>query len=160
MYFAYHGRFTTCNLDTPHFAFRTNKMKLINKKMAISGPVHPEFEGVPVPIYLPFGFFPISDGRHSGLLPPAFNASPQYGLGLKDWVTIKCSMIISMSMVRGKFLFLWGMEFISHAGIQGPLPIIAAESIFTLQKTRILSNSVETGILMIQNLESYLGTYC
>jgi hypothetical protein len=82
-YFAFRGRFTTCNLDTPHFAFRTNKLKLINKQMAISGPIHPEFEGVPVPIYLPFGFFPITEGRHSGMLPPAFNASPQFGLGLE-----------------------------------------------------------------------------
>ncbi|MDP4151627.1 MAG: putative LPS assembly protein LptD [Bacteroidota bacterium] len=82
-YFALRGRFTTCNLDTPHFAFISNKMKLINQKMAISGPIHPEFEGVPVPIYLPFGFFPISTGRHSGLLPPQFTASPQYGVGLE-----------------------------------------------------------------------------
>ncbi len=81
-YFAFHGRFTTCNLDTPHFAFRTNKMKLINKKMAITGPVHPEFEGVPIPIYIPFGYFPISQGRHSGFLAPTFDVSSQYGLGL------------------------------------------------------------------------------
>lgn len=82
-YYVFHGRFTTCNLDVPHFAFRTNKMELINKKMAISGPVHPEFEGVPLPIYIPFGFFPISQGRHSGFLPPTFNVSSQYGLGLE-----------------------------------------------------------------------------
>jgi LPS-assembly protein len=81
-YYAFRGRFTTCNLDTPHFAFRTNKMKLINKKMAITGPVHPEFEGVPLPIYIPFGYFPISQGRHSGFLPPTFDVSSQYGLGL------------------------------------------------------------------------------
>jgi LPS-assembly protein len=81
-YFAFHGRFTTCNLDTPHFAFRTNKMKLINKEMAITGPVHPEFEGVPIPIYIPFGYFPISAGRHSGFLAPTFDVSSQYGLGL------------------------------------------------------------------------------
>jgi len=81
-YYAYRGRFTTCNLDTPHFAFRTNKMKLINKKMAITGPVHPEFEGVPIPIYIPFGYFPISQGRHSGFLAPTFDVSQQYGLGL------------------------------------------------------------------------------
>jgi LPS-assembly protein len=37
-YFGYRGVFTTCNLDTPHFAFRTNKMKIINQKMAITGP--------------------------------------------------------------------------------------------------------------------------
>jgi LPS-assembly protein len=81
-YYAFHGRFTTCNLDTPHYAFRTNKMKLINKKMAITGPVHPEFEGVPIPIYIPFGYFPISAGRHSGFLAPTFDVSSQYGLGL------------------------------------------------------------------------------
>ena len=82
-YYAFRGRFTTCNLDTPHFAFRTNKMKLINKQMAITGPVHPEFEGVPIPIYIPFGYFPISQGRHSGFLPPTFDVSSQYGLGLQ-----------------------------------------------------------------------------
>jgi hypothetical protein len=59
-------------------------MKLINQKMAVSGPVHPEFEGVPIPIYIPFGYFPISQGRHSGLLIPTFAASEQYGLGLEN----------------------------------------------------------------------------
>jgi len=82
-YYALRGRFTTCNLDTPHFAFIANKLKLVNKKFAITGPVHPEFEGVPIPIYLPFGFFPMTQGRHSGLLPPAFVTSPQFGLGLE-----------------------------------------------------------------------------
>jgi hypothetical protein len=82
-YYAFRGQITTCNLDTPHFAFRTKKMKLVNKKLAISGPIHPEFEGVPIPVYLPFGFFPISQGRHSGLLPPQFTASEQFGLGLE-----------------------------------------------------------------------------
>ncbi|HSB94777.1 MAG TPA: putative LPS assembly protein LptD [Flavitalea sp.] len=82
-FYAYRGQFTTCNLDTPHFAFRTKKLKLVNQKIAVSGPLHAEFEGVPVPIYLPFGFFPISSGRHSGFLPPQFTASEQYGLGLQ-----------------------------------------------------------------------------
>jgi LPS-assembly protein len=81
-YFGYRGVFTTCDLDTPHFAFRTNRMKIINQKMAITGPIHPEFEGVPIPIYIPFGFFPLTTGRHSGLLPPEFTSSDQAGLGL------------------------------------------------------------------------------
>ncbi|MBC7850136.1 MAG: LPS-assembly protein LptD [Chitinophagaceae bacterium] len=82
-YFARIGRMTTCNLDTPHFAFIANRMKLVNKKLAVTGPVHPEFEGVPIPIYLPFGFFPLSSGRHSGLLAPQFTTSEQFGLGLE-----------------------------------------------------------------------------
>ena len=54
------GLFTTCNLDEPHFAFRSNKMKVISNKLAVSGPAHPEFEGVPLPIYVPFGIYPLS----------------------------------------------------------------------------------------------------
>ncbi|THU34866.1 LPS-assembly protein LptD [Niastella caeni] len=82
-FFAYRSQFTTCNLDTPHFAFRANKMKMVSQKLAISGPIHPEFEGVPVPVYIPFGFFPLSQGRHSGILPPQFSQSEQFGLGLE-----------------------------------------------------------------------------
>jgi hypothetical protein len=77
------ARFTTCLLDEPHFAFVTPKMKVVNQKLAVSGPAHPEFEGVPVPLYLPFGFYPLSQGRHSGLLPPQFTSNEQWGLGLE-----------------------------------------------------------------------------
>ena len=77
------ARFTTCMLDEPHFAFVTPKMKVVNQKLAVSGPAHPEFEGVPVPIYLPFGFYPLSQGRHSGLLPPQFTSNEKWGLGLE-----------------------------------------------------------------------------
>jgi LPS-assembly protein len=80
--YAYRGRFTTCNLDTPHFAFRTKKMKIINNKLAVSGPTFPEFEGVPLPIGIPFGIFPLNRGRHSGFLTPTFEANEDFGLGL------------------------------------------------------------------------------
>ena len=77
------ARFTTCNLDTPHFAFRTKRLKLVTNKLAVTGAVYPEVEGVPLPIALPFGIFPMIQGRHSGVLPPAFAVSEQYGLGLE-----------------------------------------------------------------------------
>ena len=83
VFYALRGRFTTCNLDTPHFAFISNKIKFINNKVAISGPVHPEFEGVPIPIYFPFGIYPLTQGRHSGLLAPNFTANEQRGIGLE-----------------------------------------------------------------------------
>ncbi|MBL0359061.1 MAG: LPS-assembly protein LptD [Chitinophagaceae bacterium] len=59
-FYAYKARITTCNLDTPHFAFVSKKIKFINKKFAVTGPVHPEFEGVPLPIVLPFGIYPLA----------------------------------------------------------------------------------------------------
>jgi len=81
--FAYKARFTTCNLDDPHFAFRTNKMKIITNKIGVSGPTFPEFEGVPFPIGIPFGIFPLTQGRHSGLMAPAFSTSEDFGLGFE-----------------------------------------------------------------------------
>ncbi|MEO7801096.1 MAG: putative LPS assembly protein LptD [Ginsengibacter sp.] len=83
VFFVDRARFTTCDLDTPHFAFISNKIKFINQTLAITGPVHPEFEGVPVPIYLPFGIFPLSKGRHSGFLMPEFTTNEQFGVGLE-----------------------------------------------------------------------------
>lgn len=85
VFYALRGRFTTCDLDTPHFAFISNKIKFISGKVAISGPVHPEFEGVPIPVYLPFGIYPLNQERHSGILPPNFTTNEQKGLGLEDF---------------------------------------------------------------------------
>jgi LPS-assembly protein len=82
-FYGYRNVFTTCNYDTPHFAFRSKKVKLINKKMAITGPAFPEFEGVPIPIGIPFGLFPLSFGRHDGILPPQFATNEQFGIGLE-----------------------------------------------------------------------------
>jgi lipopolysaccharide assembly outer membrane protein LptD (OstA) len=82
VFFAERARITTCDLDTPHFAFISNKIKFISQKLAITGPVHPEFEGVPVPVYLPFGIYPLSQGRRSGFLMPSFEVNEQLGIGL------------------------------------------------------------------------------
>lgn len=77
------GRLTTCSFDEPHFAFRTNRLKVVNNKIAVTGPTHPEFEGVPLPIYLPFGFFPLNQGRHSGFLSPSIATNEAFGVGLE-----------------------------------------------------------------------------
>lgn len=82
--FAQDARFTTCNLDTPHFAFRTKKMKIINNKLGVTGRVYPEVESVPIPmVFLPFGIFPLNPARHSGVLLPSFTSSEDFGLGLE-----------------------------------------------------------------------------
>jgi LPS-assembly protein len=83
VFYGFRGQFTTCNLDTPHFSFVSKKFKFINRKMALTGPVHPEFENVPIPVYLPFGIFPLKTGRRSGILAPSFSANEQLGLALE-----------------------------------------------------------------------------
>ncbi len=82
--FAKDARFTTCNLDTPHFAFRASRMKIINNKLGVTGRVYPEIESVPIPmIFLPFGLFPLNQVRSSGVLLPSFTSSEDFGLGLE-----------------------------------------------------------------------------
>jgi lipopolysaccharide assembly outer membrane protein LptD (OstA) len=81
--FAKHVTMTTCDLDDPHFGFVAAKAEFVTGKVAVTGPIHPEFEGVPLPIYLPFGVFPLKSGRHSGFLAPQFAATEQFGIGLE-----------------------------------------------------------------------------
>lgn len=83
VFYGKNGRFTTCNLDTPHFAFVSSKVKFVNKQMAYTGPVHPEIEGIPLPTILPFGIYPLTQGRHSGFIAPSFTANDQLGLALE-----------------------------------------------------------------------------
>ena len=82
-YYAGKARFTSCNFDTPHFAFRARKVKMISDKVAVTGIVYPEFEGVPLPIGLPYGLFPLKQGRRTGLIVPQFTVNQQLGLGFE-----------------------------------------------------------------------------
>jgi hypothetical protein len=80
------GRFSTCNLEEPHFHFETKRMKVVNNKVAVTGYVQLAFEDVPIPkpVGLPFGIFPLSRGRHSGMLQPRFTVTEDIGIGLEN----------------------------------------------------------------------------
>ncbi len=82
-FYGFKARFTTCNLDTPHFAFRARKIKMVTNMLAVSGPTSAEIESIPIPIGIPFGIYPLHQGRHSGVLAPAYAVSEDYGLGLE-----------------------------------------------------------------------------
>jgi hypothetical protein len=77
--------FTTCSAEHPHFGIRSTKQKIIPDKLAIVGPSQIEIMGVPTPIWLPFGFFPLKKGRSTGLLfPRDYEYSESWGFGLRD----------------------------------------------------------------------------
>lgn len=77
------GKYTTCNLDTPHFYIKSNKLRVINQKKVVTGPAYLVIEEVPTPLVIPFGFFPSKKGRNSGLLFPAFGESAARGFYLQ-----------------------------------------------------------------------------
>jgi hypothetical protein len=75
--------FTTCTEDEPHFGVHSKKQKIIANKMVVSGPLNLEVMGIPTPLWLPFGFFPVTEPRGTGLLFPEFDFSADQGMGLK-----------------------------------------------------------------------------
>ena len=82
--FGFRNGYTTCNLDTPHFAFRAKKIKVIPNTLIVSGPANLEIEGIPTPLFIPFAIFPLSQGQRTGLLPPQYVVDQQKGLGLQN----------------------------------------------------------------------------
>jgi len=77
---------TTCDHPTPHFGIRTSKLKVIPDKLVVTGFSNVEIGGIPTPLVLPFGFYPITKNRKSGLIIPRdFEFATVEGLGIKDW---------------------------------------------------------------------------
>jgi lipopolysaccharide export system protein LptA len=79
-----HNVYTTCALDTPHFGIVTKKIKVIPNRVAASGPANIAIEGVPTPLFLPFGLFPISSKQRSGFILPTYTVEENRGLGLMN----------------------------------------------------------------------------
>lgn len=77
--------FTTCDHPTPHFGVRSIKQKKIGDKQIIVGPSNLEIAGVPTPLWIPFGFFPIPKDKQGGLIIPRdYEYSDQLGFGLRN----------------------------------------------------------------------------
>ncbi len=78
-YFIEDGIYTTCDHDPPHFYFYSPRMKVIQKKEIVARWIWLYFGGVPFPIPLPFGVFPLQSGRRSGIIAPVIGYDTRYG---------------------------------------------------------------------------------
>ncbi|MDD4822122.1 MAG: putative LPS assembly protein LptD [Bacteroidales bacterium] len=79
------GKYTTCdNHEHPHFYFNLTKAKVRPKKWIVTGPAYLVFEDVPLPLVLPFGFFPFSETYSSGIIVPTYADEMNRGFGLRD----------------------------------------------------------------------------
>ncbi|MET3979957.1 lipopolysaccharide assembly outer membrane protein LptD (OstA) [Mucilaginibacter sp. UYP25] len=77
--------FSTCDLPYPETHFGIVITKGIGQKnRIISGPAYLEIAGVPLPLGIPFGFFPKPDSRTSGLILPTFGEDQKLGFYLRN----------------------------------------------------------------------------
>lgn len=78
------GSFTTCPDHDPHFEIKFTKAKVIPDDKIITGPVWLVVEDVPLPLGLPFGFFPNKRGQQNGILIPRYGETANRGFYLED----------------------------------------------------------------------------
>lgn len=78
------GKYTTCELDHPHFEISFSKAKVLPNDKIIMGPAYVSFVDVPTPLAIPFGYFPLEKGRHSGFVMPTFGETQSLGFYLQN----------------------------------------------------------------------------
>lgn len=84
-YFTQDGRYTTCDdHDCPHFYFHLTKAKVRPGKNIVTGPAYMVLAGLPLPIAVPFGYFPFTSDYASGILVPSFGDDYRRGFYLRD----------------------------------------------------------------------------
>jgi len=70
-FFMCNGKYTTCDHhDHPHFYLMLTKAKVRPKKNVVTGPAYLVLEDLPLPLAIPFGFFPFSEKYSSGIIMP------------------------------------------------------------------------------------------
>ena len=77
------GQYTTCDdHDHPHFYLKMTKAKVKPGEYIATGPAYMVVGDVPLPLAIPFGFFPFTDQYSSGLIMPNFGDDFSRGLYL------------------------------------------------------------------------------
>ncbi len=80
-----HGRYTTCDdHEHPHFYLKLAMAKVRPKKNVVFGPAQLVVEDVPLPIAVPFGFFPFNSSYSSGFIMPTYGDETKRGFYLRD----------------------------------------------------------------------------
>ncbi len=78
-----HNRFTTCNLEHPHFAIISTKTKAIPNDKIVSGPFYVEFNDIPLPAGFLFGMFPAQRESKSGIIFPSYGEERRRGFNFR-----------------------------------------------------------------------------
>lgn len=79
------GRYTTCDdHDHPHFYLDLTKAKVKQKKWVVTGPAYLVVLDVPLPLAIPFGYFPFTKSYSSGIIVPSYGLEQNRGYYLTN----------------------------------------------------------------------------
>ncbi len=84
-YYLRNGRYSTCSdHEHPHFYFQLTKAKVTPKSNIVTGPAYMVLAGLPLPLAVPFGYFPFSEKYSSGIIFPTFGDDYNRGFYLSN----------------------------------------------------------------------------
>ena len=78
------GTYTTCDEEHPHFYIAMSRAKVHTGKSVFSGPAWLVVEDVPLPVIVPFAFFPLTSKYSSGFIMPSYGDESTRGFYLRD----------------------------------------------------------------------------
>ena len=84
VFYSQDGMYTTCDAEHPHFYIKLTRAKVRPKKDVVSGPLYLVVEDVPLPLALPFGYFPFTSSYSSGIIMPTYGDEMERGFYLRD----------------------------------------------------------------------------
>lgn len=79
-----HARYTTCNLEHPHFHIEAEKLKVLPNDKIVSGPFHLKIANISTPLGFLFGMFPAPQKRTSGIIMPSYGEEQRRGFFLRE----------------------------------------------------------------------------
>ena len=82
--FLQHGRYTTCDEPHPDFYLALSRAKVRPGKDVVFGPAYLVVCDVPVPLAVPYGFFPFTKSYSSGFIMPTYGDETERGFYLRD----------------------------------------------------------------------------
>jgi lipopolysaccharide assembly outer membrane protein LptD (OstA) len=134
--------YSTCDATPPDYYVAFNRAKVIPGKKIITGPAYMVLEGIPLPLIIPFGFFPIQTKRAaSGIIIPKIGESASLGYSLRDggyyfaisdnvdlavtgdiytngtWTINAASRYLIRYRFSGNFMFSYASNVTGHKGL-------------------------------------------
>ncbi len=79
-----HGTYTTCDEEHPDFYISLSKAKVRPGKDVVFGSAYLVVADVPLPLAIPYGFFPFTKSYSSGLIMPTYGDESSRGFYLRD----------------------------------------------------------------------------
>ena len=121
---------TSANLDDPEYYIKMRKAKVVPDSKVVTGLANLFFYNVPTPIGIPFGFFPLTKKKKSGILMPTYSDSRERGFSLQNGgYYFAISDYIDLALtgdyytnggygLRGESTYAWRYKFKGNIGFR------------------------------------------